>query len=68
MWSPGLDSQAGRGEAAGDRVGPGLDLLQLAFDDADQVGVAGDGEVDHGAFEPDQIRPLIFSTAAGCKD
>jgi hypothetical protein len=35
MLLPGFDGQAGRGEAAVDQVGPVLDLLQLALDDAD---------------------------------
>lgn len=38
MWSSGLDCQAGGGQAAGDQVGPVLDFLQLALDDADQAG------------------------------
>jgi hypothetical protein len=32
-------------------VGPVLDLLQLAFDDADQVIEAGGGEVGDGPLE-----------------
>ena len=51
MWSPGFDGQAGGGEAAVDQVGPVLDLLELALDDADQVVQAGSGEVGDGAFE-----------------
>src|SRR6266702_4505494 len=35
MGSPGLDSQAGGGQAAVDQVRPVLDLLQLALGDAD---------------------------------
>lgn len=44
MGSPGLDSQAGGGQAAVDQVGPVLDFLQLALDDADQAGLIGGGE------------------------
>jgi hypothetical protein len=44
MWSPGFDFQAGPGQAAVDQVGPVLDLLQLALDDADQAGQVGGGE------------------------
>jgi hypothetical protein len=41
MWSPGSDVRDGPGEAALDQVAPVLDLLQLALDDADQVGHHG---------------------------
>src|ERR1700720_1712967 len=57
MWSPGFESQAGPGQAAVDKVGPVLDFLQLALDDADQAFEAGGGEVGHGALEqrPDAL-------------
>ena len=60
MGSPGVDFQAGPGEAAVDQVGPVLDLLQLALDDADQAVQVGGGEVDHGALEqrPDALRRI----------
>ena len=45
MWSPGFDLQAGGGQAAVDQVGPVLDLLQLALDDADQARHVRGGEV-----------------------
>src|SRR6266849_6323164 len=61
MWSPGFDFQAGGGQAAVDQVGPVLDLLQLALDDADQAVQAGRGEVDHGPLEQ---RPDPFSRFA----
>jgi hypothetical protein len=32
-------------------VGPVLDLLELALDDADQAGLIGGGEVGHGPLE-----------------
>ena len=41
----------GGGEAAVDQVGPVLDLLKLALDDADQAGYVGGGEVGDGALE-----------------
>jgi hypothetical protein len=37
MRLPGFDSEAGGGRAAVDQVGPVLELLELAFDDADQA-------------------------------
>src|SRR6266576_730619 len=57
MWSPGLDSQASAGQAAVNQVGPVLDLLQLALDDADQAVQVGGGEVGHGPIEqrPDTL-------------
>src|SRR2546430_1034051 len=57
MWLPGLDLQAGRGQAAVDQVGPVLDFLQLALDDADQAVQVGGGEVSHGPLEqrPDAL-------------
>src|SRR6266852_3189523 len=60
MWSPGFDFQAGGGQAAVDQVGPVLDLLQLALDDADQAVQVGGGEVDHGPLEqrPDALRGI----------
>jgi hypothetical protein len=38
-------------------VGPVLDFLQLALDDADQAGLAGGGEVGYGPLEqrPDAL-------------
>jgi hypothetical protein len=51
MGSPGFDLQAGGGQAAVDQVGPVLDLLELALDDADQAGLAGGGEVGDGPLE-----------------
>src|SRR5512142_2677342 len=66
MWSPGLDLQAGRGQAAVDKVGPVLDLLQLALDDADQAGLVGGGEVGDGALEqrPDALSRFVIVHAA----
>ena len=60
MCSPGFDYQAGGGEAAVDQVGPVLDLLQLALDDADQAVQVGGGEVDHGPLEqrPDALHRI----------
>ena len=57
MWSPGFDLQAGAGEAAVDQVGPVLDLLQLALDDADQAVHVGGGEVGDSPLEqrPDAL-------------
>src|SRR5258707_3515397 len=57
MWSPGFDSQAGGGQAAVDQVGPVLDLLELALDDADQAVYVGGGEVGYGPLEqrPDAL-------------
>src|SRR5215470_12582958 len=57
MWLPRFNSQPGRGQAAVDQVGPVLDLLQLALDDADQAVQVGGGEVDHGPLEqrPDPL-------------
>jgi hypothetical protein len=51
MWSPGLDRQAGGSQAAVDQVGPVLDLLELALDDADQAVQVGGGEVGDGPLE-----------------
>ena len=67
MWSPGLDFQAGRGQAAVDQVGPVLDLLQLALDDADQAVQVGGGEVDHGPLEqrPDALRRIHVRRVRG---
>src|SRR6266702_7396933 len=60
MWSPGLDYQAGPGQAAVDQVGAVLDLLQLALDDADQALQVGGGEVGDGPLEqrPDALRGI----------
>src|SRR6185437_6715144 len=57
MGLPGFDGQAGGGQAAVDQVGPVLDLLQLALDDADQAVQVGGGEVGHGPLEqrPDAL-------------
>ena len=44
MWSPRFNFQAGGGQAAVDQVGPVLNLLELALDDADQAGQVGGGE------------------------
>ena len=57
MGSPGFDFQAGAGQAAVDQVGPVLDLLELAFDDADQAVQVGGGEVGDGPLEqrPDAL-------------
>ena len=57
MWSPGVDFQAGGGQAAIDQVGPVLDLLQLALDDADHAGLVGGGEVGDRPLEqrPDAL-------------
>src|SRR5260221_519955 len=49
MSLPGFDDQAGRGEAAVDQMGPVLDLLQLALDDADQAVQVGGGALLGGA-------------------
>ena len=58
MWSPGFDLQAGAGKAAVDEVGPVLDFLQFALDDADQAVHVGGGEVGDGPLEQ---RPDAFS-------
>jgi hypothetical protein len=60
MWSPGFDFQAGGGQAAVDQVGPVLDFLQLALDDADQAVQVGGGEVGDGPLEqrPDALRGI----------
>ena len=57
MCSPGFDYQAGPGQAAVDQVGPVLDLLELAFDDADQAAEVGRGEVGDSPLEqgPDAL-------------
>ena len=57
MWSPGLECEAGGGQAAVDQVGPVLDLLELALDDADQAVQVGGGEVGDGPLEdgPDAL-------------
>lgn len=51
MWLSGLDRQAGGGQAAVDKVGPVLDLFQLALDDADQGALVRGGEAGDGALE-----------------
>ena len=51
MWSPGFDFQTGGGQAAVDQMGPVLDLLQLALDDAGQAVQVGDGDVGDGPLE-----------------
>jgi len=63
MWSSGFDGQARRGHAAADQVGPVLDLLQLALDDADQVVQVGGGEVGDGAFEQWPDAPISTSSS-----
>ncbi len=57
MGSPAIDGQAGPGEAAVDHVGPVLDLLQLALDDAGQAVQVGGGEAGDGPLEqrPDAL-------------
>ena len=67
MGSPGLDLQACSGQAAVDQVGPVLDLLQLALDDADQAVHVGGGEVDHGSLEqrPDALRRIQVRRVGG---
>ena len=67
MWSPGFDFQAGGGQAAVDQVGPVLDLLQLALDDADQAVQVGGGEVGHGPLEqrPDALRRIQVRRVRG---
>src|SRR5712691_6794965 len=58
MLSSGFDPQAGGGQAAVDQVGPVLDLLQLALDDADQAVQVGGGEVGHGPLDTVRQRPF----------
>src|SRR6516225_6213508 len=67
MWSPGFDFQAGPGQAAVDQVGPVLDLLQLALDDADQPGLVGGGEVGHGPLHqrPDALHRVKVRRVRG---
>ena len=67
MWSPRFDSQAGGGQAAVDQVGPVLDLLQLAFDDADQPVQVGGREVGHGPLEqrPDALSGIKVRRISG---
>ena len=67
MWSPGLDFQAGGGETAVDQVGPVLDFLQPALDDADQAVQVGGGEVGHGPLEqrPDALRRIKIRRVRG---
>src|SRR5579859_3553786 len=67
MWSPGFDSQAGGSQAAIDQMGPVLDLLQLALDDADQAGHVGGGEVGDGPLEqrPDALGGIQFGRIGG---
>src|SRR6266567_4749330 len=62
MGSPGLDLQASAGQAAVNQVGPVLDLLQLALDDADQAVQVGGGEVGHGPLEqrPDALSRFVI--------
>ena len=55
MRLPGFDSEAGGGQAAVDQVGPVLDLLQLAHDEADQAVQIGGGEVGYGPLVSDQM-------------
>jgi hypothetical protein len=45
MWLPGLECEAGGGQAAVDQVEAVLDLPQLALDDADQAVHVSGGEV-----------------------
>ena len=49
MWLPGFEVQASRGQAAVDQVGPVLDLLQLALDDAGQAVQVDGVNTDLGA-------------------
>src|SRR5882724_909346 len=67
MWSPGFDFQAGRGQAAVDQVGPVLDLLQLALDDADQPVQVSGSEVDHAPLEqrPDALGRIEVGGISG---
>ena len=67
MWSPGFEGQAGPGQAAVDQVGPVLDLLQLALDDADQAVQVGGGEVGHGPLEqrPDALGGIKVRRVGG---
>ena len=60
MLLPGLDGQAGRGEAAVDQVRPVLDLLQLAFDDADQGVQVGGSEVGMAGLSSDQMPSKLW--------
>ena len=62
MWSLGFDRQAGPGHAAVDQVGPVLvlNLLQLAFDEADQaLDFRGLGGEVFGVF-PGQANGMDF--------
>jgi hypothetical protein len=65
--SPGLDSQAGPGQAAVDQMRPVLDLLQLALDDPDQAVQVGSGEVGDGALEqrPDVLGGIQVRRISG---
>ena len=62
-----IQGQACSGEAAFDKAGPVLDLLQTVPDDQDQVGEAGDGEVgQHAALEyrPDPLSRFVIVRGA----
>src|SRR5437016_11689670 len=65
--SPGFDGQASGGQAAVDQVGPVLDLLQLALNDADQAVQVGGGEVGHGPLEqrPDALGRIEVGRVRG---
>jgi hypothetical protein len=50
-------------------VGPVLDFLQLALDDADQAGLVGGGEVGDGPLEqrPDALAGFSSGAYAGSR-
>ena len=60
MRLPVFDSEAGGGQAAVDQVGPVLDLLRLALDEADQAVQIGGGEVGYGPLVSDQMPSTGF--------
>jgi hypothetical protein len=54
--------EAGRGQAAVDQVGPVLDLLQLALDDADQAIQAGATKLVMDRLSSDQMPSAGFNS------
>jgi hypothetical protein len=61
MWSPGLDLQVCRSQAAVDQVGPVLDLLQLALDDADQASRSAAAKLTIDRLSSDQMPSVGLS-------
>lgn len=57
IGSPGSDAQAGPGEAAVDQLGPVLDLLGLALDDADSPSRPAASKLAIARLSSDQIPP-----------